>query len=56
MTNRELINKLTDEELLKFLQKVDFNRPYPIIEGIRFFNKEDIIKWLNEEVEEDDQI
>lgn len=53
MTNREMINKMTDEELLKFFEKMDFNRPYPIIEGIRFFHKEDIIEWLNKEVEDE---
>ena len=52
MTNRELINKMTDEELLKFFENIDFNRPYPIIEGIRFFHKEDIIEWLNKEAED----
>jgi len=52
MTNRELINKMTDEELLKFFENIDFIRPYPIIEGIRFFHKEDIIEWLNKEVED----
>ena len=53
MTNRELINNMTDEELLKFFEKIDFNRPYPVIEGIRFFHKEDILDWLDQEVKDE---
>ena len=52
MTNRERINKMSDEELLEFFENIDFNRYHPIIEGIRFFHKEDIIEWLNKEVED----
>lgn len=51
MTNRERINKMTDEELLKFFENIDFNRYHPIIEGIRFFHKEDILDWLDQEVD-----
>ena len=53
MTNRERINKMSNEELLKFFENIDFNRYHPIIEGIRFFHKEDILDWLDQEVDDE---
>lgn len=53
MTNRERIKNMSDEELLEFFDNIDFQRPFPIIEGIRFFHKEDIIEWLDKEVEDE---
>lgn len=52
MTNRDRIKNMSDDEIIEFFKHIDFNKSYPIIEGIRFFNKEEIIEWLDKEVDD----
>ena len=51
MTNFERIKKMDILEFIKFLKFTDFSGIYPIIEGHRFYTQEEIIRWLNKEVQ-----
>ena len=50
MTNLDRIKEMDAEQLVRFLRMCDFTRIYPVIEGETFYNEEDVIAWLHEEV------
>lgn len=50
MTNFERIKQMSLEEFIVFLKYCDFNGFFPMIEGNRFYTKEEMIEWFNKEV------
>ena len=38
------------KELILFLKNCDFTKNFPIIEGKRFYTKEELYSWFDEEV------
>lgn len=50
MTNLDRIHQMTSEELIIFLKYCNFQSPYPIIEGQRFYTDEELIDWFNSDI------
>lgn len=50
MTRWDKIREMTIEEFIDFLKHCDFTKKYPIIEGQRFYNNNEIIEWLKENI------
>lgn len=49
MSNLERIRKMKINELIIFLKMCDFTGIHPIIEGRRFYSRDELIKWFNSE-------
>lgn len=42
---------MTNDEIIDFFSHCNFNTNFPIIEGVRFYSREEISKWLDQESE-----
>ena len=51
MTNIDRIRQMTTKELIAFLKMTDFTKTFPVIEGEYFFTDEDLLAWLEREID-----
>ena len=42
---------MTTKELIAFLKMTDFTKTFPVIEGEYFFTDEDLLAWLEREID-----
>ena len=51
MTNFDRIKKMNLNQFIMFLKMCDFSGIFPVIEGRRFHNREELIAWFSKEVD-----